>query len=117
MLHANGLKHRVLAITTDNASNNHTMVKALEDTLWAELRQPAILDIALTPVLAPLVKSQVHIPCLAHVLQLSLKAMLISLNTYAKNDEVVSTWEETVDAEFTEEGIPLTLEKVCSNIC
>jgi hypothetical protein len=106
------LGNRVLAITTDNASNNHTMIEALHDALKVRGSPASIIDSALDKELDNLVNSHVHIPCLAHVLQLSAKALLSYLKVDAKNNEVEKTWDEKTDGKFTEQGIPHALEKV-----
>ncbi|KAK1943138.1 putative AC transposase [Phytophthora citrophthora] len=73
----------VWAITTDNASNNGTMVDTINNRLPNQLRQQMEINIASSAAVEtsaaindtePLVVFQVH--CMAHVLQLAVKAGL-----------------------------------------
>ncbi|KAJ5318460.1 HAT dimerization [Penicillium atrosanguineum] len=68
---------RILAVTSDNASNNTTLVKAVQE-LIDSLQLPG------NPVI-------VRIPCLAHVIQLSLRELLGSVKADPQNDEVDKT--------------------------
>lgn len=62
---------RVLSVTTDNASNNNTMITAVQ-----EVGQSLALD-----------EDQLfRIPCIIHVIQLSLKELLGKLNANSVND-------------------------------
>jgi hypothetical protein len=106
------LQNRVMAITTDNTGNNHTMMASLQQELREELDDPGVKEAAFPEVVSDLIRSQVHIPCLAHVLQLSCKALLSKLKVDAKNDSIDSNWDNTRDSEFVEKGIGLALEKV-----
>jgi hypothetical protein len=60
------LTDRLLAITCDNASNNSTMCCALEDALQSQ-------DVDWSA-------DAMKVSCLAHVLNLSAKALLVSLD-------------------------------------
>ncbi len=60
------LTDRLLAITCDNASNNSTMCRALEDALRSQ-------DVDWSA-------DAMKVSCLAHVLNLSAKALLVSLD-------------------------------------
>jgi hypothetical protein len=56
---------RLLGITTDNASSNYSMTRELQSTLEASgIQWPALRN---------------HIPCMAHVIQLALRAFMSSL--------------------------------------
>jgi hypothetical protein len=69
------LQGRVTSITTDNTSNNETMITEINEILVEALDAGRILG------------GQVqHILCLAHVLQLSLKDMLGSIRIKPKNE-------------------------------
>ncbi|KAJ5557753.1 hypothetical protein N7513_003339 [Penicillium frequentans] len=68
---------RVLAVTSDNASNNTTLVKAVQESIDS-------LQLPGNPVI-------VRIPCLAHVIQLSLRELLGSVKADPQNDEVDKT--------------------------
>ena len=55
----------LLAITTDNASSNHSMTRELQSTLEGSgIEWPALRN---------------HIPCMAHIIQLALGAFMSSL--------------------------------------
>ena len=76
---------RVLGITTDNASSNHTMVKELQLSLKAmEVHWSA---------------AQNHIPCMAHVIQLGLAAFMKCLGIQGRN----RSWEDGVRDALSEE--------------
>ena len=68
---------RVLAITSDNASNNTTLVQAVQDSIDS-------LQLPSSPVV-------VRIPCLAHVIQLSLRELLGSVKADPQNDNIDKT--------------------------
>jgi hypothetical protein len=63
--------HRILAITTDNASNNHTLVARLN----GEIETRA--EVTGAPV--------IRVPCIAHVIQLSLKGLLVRMKLEPSN--------------------------------
>jgi hypothetical protein len=78
---------RLLAITTDNASSNYSMTKALQDTLetegveWSALRN--------------------HIPCMAHVIQLCVSGFMAKLGVRGRE----KSWEaHERDEQFQQEG-------------
>lgn len=72
LLQKHQIEDRVLTITTDNASNNSTLVESIQDSLQA-LELPNQ-----TPIL--------RIPCIAHIIQLSLKELLGQMEANPKND-------------------------------
>ena len=74
------IEGRVLAITTDNASNNKTLMKRTQESLSA-LDLPDQLSI-------------IRIPCLAHVIQLSLKKLLGEMKANPKNKDHRRHWPE-----------------------
>jgi hypothetical protein len=75
-----GIMNRVLSVTTDNASNNSTMITAVQ-----EVGQSLALD-----------EDQLfRIPCIIHVIQLSLRQLLGKLKANPVNDEIESTWVDT----------------------
>jgi hypothetical protein len=93
---------RVLAITTDNASNNNTLVECLQESLQS-LELPSQTMI-------------VRVPCLAHVIQLSLKELLSFIKANPKNNTTIQEWTDT-QAQFLhtakqQRGIDYTLAKV-----
>ena len=71
---------RVLSVTTDNASNNNTMVAGVQ-----EVGQSLGLN-----------EDQLfRIPCIVHVIQLSLRELLGKVKANPVNDEVESKWEDS----------------------
>jgi hypothetical protein len=111
------LSRRILAVTTDNASNNGTLMDALMVSLQQELHERSRISAeAFDPILRNLLATQYHIPCLAHVIQLAVNALLKKLRLDAKNEQVERTWNNDVDSPLTSSGgIARALEKVCSN--
>lgn len=80
ILQQHNIMKRVLSVTTDNASNNNTMVAGIQ-----EVGQ-----------LLGLSKDQLfHIPCIIHVIQLSLRELLGEMKANPVNDEIKSTWVDT----------------------
>ena len=101
------LSDRVLSITTDNASNNSTLIKELNSYI-NEAIEKGFLNGRIT-----------HIPCLAHVLQLALKALLGKIRLAPKNETLFAVWK--ADQELSElekisaaekRGMPFVLAKV-----
>lgn len=90
------IKDQILAITTDNASNNKTMFDKVQRTY------PDI--------------SIVHIPCMAHVIQLSLNELLHRIKAKPKNDTVDIVWTDELQKASTQRGqkgdIANTLDRV-----
>ena len=70
MLEKHDILDRVFALTTDNASNNTTLAKSLEELLtnWQS-------DI-------------MHIPCLAHIIQLVANSLLRNIGVTPINDNL-----------------------------
>jgi hypothetical protein len=93
------LEGRVFGITTDNASNNKTLVDALQRSLSDEV---IIL----------------RIPCLAHVIQLSLNQLLDRIKAVPVNDSAETKWTEKqsrlaqLNAQHQVREISYTLNKV-----
>jgi hypothetical protein len=93
----------VLAVTTDNASNNKTLVDSLHHSIEA-------LNL-------PDSTRAVRIPCLAHVIQLSLKDLLGLMKANPNNDTTDTVWSEeenksALEKARSEKGIIYTLAKV-----
>jgi hypothetical protein len=92
------ITHRILAITTDNASNNQTLMDRLNDEI------ETLAEVTGAPV--------VRVPCIAHVIQLSLKGLLVHMKLEPSN--------ESAEREFKprptggNKDILSTLNKVCS---
>ncbi|OQD77362.1 hypothetical protein PENANT_c110G10938 [Penicillium antarcticum] len=95
------LKHkiedRVFAITTDNASNNQTLV----DTLQQAISEDTTL---------------IRVPCLAHVIQLSLNELLGHIKACPQNESTETQWTEqrsqSARANITKEDIANTLSNI-----
>jgi hypothetical protein len=105
LLQKHSIVDRVLAVTTDNASNNSTMVESIQQSI----------DSLEMPDQTPIVR----IPCLAHVIQLSLRDLLGSMRVDPKNDTTDRQWsedqEQSLRAIQKQQGISYTLSKVISN--
>ena len=80
LLQKHKIMDRVLTITTDNASNNGTLMDNIQESLQS-LELPNHVPIA-------------RIPCMAHIIQLSLKALLGKLEANPKNDAGQMEWTE-----------------------
>jgi hypothetical protein len=96
LLQQHQIEDRVLAITADNASNNNTLMENIRKSLES-LELPNQ-----TPI--------IRIPCMAHVIQLSLKALLGAMEADPQNDEEETEWNENEDEDARE--IVRTLKKV-----
>lgn len=70
------IEDRVLAITTDNASNNRTLVESLYDIHGLFI---------------------IRAPCLAHVMQLALKQLLGQMKADPKNETIETVWSDDFD--------------------
>ncbi len=116
-LDAAKLSNRVLSITTDNASNNSTLMVSLVQLLREELNEREVISgEALDPILRKLLEGEYHIPCLAHVIQLIVLALLTKLRLEARNENVERTWDHDQDSALTSSGgISRALEKVCDD--
>lgn len=102
ILHQYEIVDRVLTITTDNASNNNTLMgKIQESTQSLELNNHV-------PI--------IRVPCLAHVIQLSLKELLGHIKADPTNDvllrELPDTQKQSLRAKHKRKEIANTLEKV-----
>jgi hypothetical protein len=92
---------KILAITTDNASNNDTLYKSLTS--------------AIRRAIGKMHFQVIHIPCLAHVVQLSVKAFLDNIKIEAENESKSKSISTTAinDAGKMEKGFKRTLTLVC----
>lgn len=94
--------HRVLAVTTDNTSNNNTLIQSIQESIQS-LNLPSQTTL-------------VRIPCLAHVIQLSLRDLLGLIKVDPKNDTTSREWSNTqtqsLQASQQEQGIIYTLSKI-----
>jgi hypothetical protein len=99
LLQKHGIEDQVLTVTTDNASNNSTLVESIQDSLQS-LKLPNQ-----TPI--------IRIPCMAHVIQLSLKELLGRMETNPRNEREEIEWtEEENRAQQENQEIIYTLNKV-----
>jgi hypothetical protein len=103
VLQQHSIIDRVFAVTTDNASNNKTLVESLHQSIEG-LNLPESTRI-------------VRIPCLAHVIQLSLKDLLGTMKANPNNDTTNTVWSEEDNRSAlrkakSEKGIIYTLAKV-----
>lgn len=93
---------RVLAVTTDNASNNNTLITSIQESI-----QALELDEQITII---------RIPCIAHVIQLSLNKLLGRIKANPKNQVVEREWSESrsqaLRSSQRNKEIANTLEKV-----
>ncbi|KAJ5742625.1 uncharacterized protein N7511_011357 [Penicillium nucicola] len=72
---------RVLAITTDNASKNNTLVNFINEAIQSlELSDSSTI---------------IRVPCIAHVIQLSPKDLLGQLKANPKNEMAETEWSES----------------------
>ena len=97
VLHKYDIANRILAITTDNASNNGTLTRELQQALSSGN-----------------FKAQGgHISCFAHIIQLSLKELLGKIRIEATNEEVEKIWKDDSLIQIDDaDGIGKTLAKV-----
>lgn len=70
-----GIEDRIFGLTTDNASNNRTLVESLQQALPNDI-------------------TIIRTPCLAHVIQLSLNQLLSRLRVAPENDTGETKWTD-----------------------
>lgn len=83
LLQKYNLVDRVLAITTDNASNNNTLVASIQEMVQS-------LDLGDDTAI-------IRVSCIAHVIQLSLKQLLGQMKAEPKNNTTQVEWTESQD--------------------
>lgn len=92
---------RVLSITTDNATNNNTMITGIQETVQSLLQSGTLIF---------------RVPCITHVIQLSLQELLGKLRAVPENDEAESEWsnKQTLElqAKSSANSLMNTLKKV-----
>lgn len=102
LLEKHEIANRVLTITTDNASNNGTLLGSLQEAV-ASLELPNNIPV-------------IRIPCIAHVIQLSLKELLGQMDANPQNDREEMEWVEGgTGAPQENRMIVVTLNKVWSS--
>jgi hypothetical protein len=80
LLQQHEITDRVLAITTDNASNNNTLVNSINEAIQSlELNDSSTI---------------IRVPCIAHVIQLSLKDLLSQMKANPRNETAEVEWSE-----------------------
>lgn len=93
------IQDRIFGLTTDNASNNKTLVDSLQQALPQDI-------------------NVIRTPCLAHVIQLSLNQLLDRLKAVPLNDAAETRWTDRqsalakANAQTQNREIPHTLNKV-----
>ncbi|KAJ6038847.1 hypothetical protein N7460_007564 [Penicillium canescens] len=104
LLQKYALADRVLTITTDNASNNNTLVASIQESVQS-------LDLGDNTAI-------IRVPCMAHVIQLSLKQLLGQMKADPKNNTAQAEWtesqEQSVRARHQNREIVDTLNKLRS---
>ena len=99
LLQKHEVEDRVLTVTTDNASNNSTLVESLKGSIQG-LELPSS-----TPI--------IRMPCIAHVIQLSLQELLGQMDSNPKNErEEMEFTGGTVTSRRENHEIVYTLNKV-----
>ncbi|KAJ5413633.1 hypothetical protein N7509_000260 [Penicillium cosmopolitanum] len=99
LLQKHGIEDRVLIVATDNASNNSTLVESLKGSIQG-LKLPSNIPI-------------IRMPCIAHVIQLSLKELLGQMEANPKNErEEMDFTGGTVSSRRENHEIIYTLNKV-----
>ncbi len=99
VLRKHGVQDRLFALTTDNASNNGTASKLVREHCKNHTKGR-------------------HIPCLAHVLQLSLGALLSNVRAAPSNECEIETWHDDMALSvYTQYGVGAVLEKVSCSSC
>ena len=102
LLQKHEIQDRVLTVTTDNASNNSTLMDSIRGTLQS-LELPHHVPI-------------IRMPCIAHVIQLSLKELLGQMEVNPKNEREEMEWtKRDIGARQENRGIVQTLSKVSLN--
>jgi hypothetical protein len=98
-LNNHGIQDRIFGLTTDNASNNKTLLDSLQQALSNDV-------------------NIIRIPCLAHVIQLSLNQLLDRIKAVPLNDTTETKWTDRqstlakANAQHQTREISYTLNKV-----
>lgn len=80
LLQKHEIADRILTVTTDNASNNNTLMESIQDSIEC-------LDLGGD---IPIIR----VPCLAHVIQLSLNKLLGQMKATPKNEAAELQWSD-----------------------
>ena len=79
LLADHGITHRVLSVTTDNATNNNTLMVNVQEAVQSQSRSNVLVF---------------RVPCIAHVIQLSLNELLGKLKATPPNEEIETEWSD-----------------------
>ena len=79
LLNNHQITDRVLSVTTDNATNNDTLISSVQEAIQSQSQS----DIAIF-----------RVPCIAYVIQLSLNELLGRLKATPQNKEAESEWSD-----------------------
>jgi hypothetical protein len=82
-LEQHNITNRVITITTDNASNNTTLMETIQETVQSLQSRNSLEQTEI-----------IQIPCIAHVIQLSLKELLGQIKANPKNETTERVWSE-----------------------
>ncbi len=94
VLRKHGVQNCIFVLTTNNALNNGTASKFVREHCKNHIKG-------------------CHIPCLAHVLQLSLGALLSNVRAAPSNKCKIETWHNNMALSvYTQYGVSTVLEKV-----
>ena len=94
----------VLVVTTDNTSNNQTLMGVVEGRLNSSFN-----------LNHPLVDQPYHLPCLAYVIQITVYVFLQHLNIESQDDEISTRLDDAEKRLVYGEDLSDSLEKVCVN--
>ncbi|EED11521.1 conserved hypothetical protein [Talaromyces stipitatus ATCC 10500] len=99
VLEEHQIEARILTVTTDNAANNSTLMNSLSESLQS-IELPNQIPV-------------IHIPCMAHIIQLSLNELLGRMEVNPRNDREEIEWtERDKSAQPENQDIIHTLEKI-----
>lgn len=105
ILQNHGIANRVLSITTDNATSNDTLMRSIQEVIQLQ----SLTDISIF-----------RIPCISHVIQLSLNNILGNLKATPVNKEAESEWSnertQSLLSKRPTRQIVDTLKKVCYSL-
>ena len=81
------LLYRVIAVTTDDALNNNTMMQEWKRKLQKSIEAYILFCNIFNPDIHDITESTTYIPYLAHVIQLAVHTLLDQIKITAKNNE------------------------------
>ena len=104
ILNEHNLCSCILAITTNNTSNNQTLMGAVVGRLNNSFNLNHLL-----------VDQPHHLPCLAHVIQITVHIFLQHLNIKSQDEEILTRLDDAEKRLVHSEGLSGSLEKVYIN--